>query len=259
MNNVLLEICEAKKIHIAKKKTVTSENALFSSVGHLPQPRGFIKSLTKPKIGLIAEIKKASPSRGIIRNNFDPASLAVAYETGGAACISVLTDIPYFQGDDSYLTAVHNAVKLPILRKDFMLEPYQIIESRVLGADCVLLIMAALRDSQAAELEKTAKELGLDVLVEIHDEIELERALKLSSSLIGINNRDLKTLEVDLATSETLAKLVPKGRITVCESGINTHQDILRMQKTGIHCFLVGESLMREENVTAATQKLLGH
>lgn len=259
MHNTLLDICNTKRTHISAKRAVHSQDELLRLAKHAPAPRGFIQSLTRHKIGLIAEIKKASPSAGIIRADFDPAGLAVAYETGGAACISVLTDAPYFKGDDSYLAAARNAVKLPVLRKDFMLDPYQIIESRALGADCVLLIMAALTDNEAMELEKTAHDLGMDVLIEVHDKTELERALKLSSPLIGINNRNLKTLEVDLATSETLAKLIPQDRIIVCESGIRTSRDIARMQRAGIHCFLVGESLMRQHDVISATKNLLGN
>jgi indole-3-glycerol phosphate synthase len=258
MHNVLSEICNVKRAHISKQKSLRTHNDLLAAIKHLPPPRGFLQALIRPKVGLIAEIKKASPSKGVIREDFDPASLAVAYESGGAACISVLTDEPYFQGTDSYLAAARNAIKLPALRKDFMLDPYQITESRVLGADCILLIMAALEDVQAAELEKAAHELKMDVLVEVHDAQELERALRLSSPLIGINNRNLKTLEVNLATSETLVTLVPGGRTVVCESGIHTHHDVLRMRQAGISCFLVGESLMRHKDVKLATKKLLG-
>jgi len=259
MHNVLSEICDVKRAHISTQKALRPEAELLSATKYLSPTRGFIKSVTKRSIGLIAEIKKASPSRGIIRADFDPASIAVAYEVGGAACLSVLTDAPYFKGDDSDLAAARNAIKLPVLRKDFMLDPYQIVESRVLGADCILLIMAALSDTQAAELEAAACELGMDVLIEVHDEQELARALKLSSPLVGINNRNLKTLEVDLATAETLVKLMPEGRIAVCESGIGTHKDIRRMQKISINCFLVGESLMRRTDIAQATKKLLGH
>jgi len=259
MTNVLLQICTAKRAHVAAQKSQRSENELLAALKHFPAARGFKQALLKRKIGLIAEIKKASPSRGVIRADFDPVELAIAYQTGGAACLSVLTDTPYFQGDDSYLAAARNATKLPVLRKDFMLEPYQILESRALGADCVLLIMAALEDADAVELERTAHGLGMDVLVEVHDEAELDRALShLTSPLIGINNRDLKTLEVDLATSERLAKRIPKDRVIVCESGINAYTDIKRMQRTGIHCFLVGESLMRQNDIAQATKKLLG-
>jgi indole-3-glycerol phosphate synthase len=259
MNNVLDTITRYKREHIAGRKAERSERSLLAAARHCPKPRGFIAALRQRRIALIAEIKKASPSRGVIRADFHPPALAVAYEAGGAACLSVLTDAPYFQGEDSFVTAARNACSLPVLRKDFMLDPYQIAESRVLGADCVLLIMAALEDAQAVELERAAQELELDVLVEVHDEEELDRALsRLTSPLIGINNRDLKTLEVDLGTSERLVKRMPEGRIVVCESGIHTHQDIKRMQRAKIHCFLVGESLMRQNDVTLATRKLLG-
>ena len=259
MKNILSEICEIKRSHIALSKQEYSYNSLLTNAKFLPPPRGFIKALQRQTIGLIAEIKKASPSRGVIRKDFDPASLAVAYEAGGAACLSVLTDIPYFQGANEYLVAARNAVKLPVLRKDFILDTYQVVESRALGADCILLIMAALEDSQAKELERAAIELGMDVLIEVHDEEELARALKLASVLIGINNRNLKTLEVDIATSERLATtIVKEEKIIVCESGIGTHSDIIRMQKAGINCFLVGESLMRQTDVTTATKRLLG-
>lgn len=257
--NVLSSICNAKYAHVAARKAACTENALLAAVDHCPPPRGFKEALLRPRIGLIAEIKKASPSRGVIRADFDPPALAVSYATGGAACLSVLTDTPYFQGEDSYLAAARNAVAVPVLRKDFMLDPYQILESRVLGADGVLLIMAALEDAQAVELERTAHGLGMDVLIEVHDEQELDRALSLlSSPLIGVNNRDLKTLEVDLATSERLAPRVPRDRHIVCESGIHSHYDIVRMTDAGIHCFLVGESLMGQNDVTLATQRLLG-
>ena len=259
MSNVLEKICAEKKEHIAKQKSIVSENELLAQLPNVSAPRGFIKSLEQKEIGLIAEVKKASPSKGIIRADFDPANLALAYERAGAACLSVLTDQPYFQGQDAYLQQARNAVSLPVLRKDFMLEPYQIIESRALGADCILLIMAALEDAQAVELEKLAHELGMDALIEVHDELELSRALKnLSSRLIGINNRNLKTLYVDLANSERLSQNIPKDKIIVCESGINTHQDIERMQNSGINCFLVGESLMRQTDVELATKNLLG-
>jgi len=258
MNNVLTQICEAKRLHIATQKTLVPEAELGEKLADANPVRDFIAALQSKPIGLIAEIKKASPSRGVIRADFDPHSLAIAYQNAGAACLSVLTDIPYFQGEDDYLIRARNATPLPVLRKDFMLDPYQITESRVLGADCILLIMAALSDIQAKELESAAHALGMCVLIEVHDEVELERALRLSSPLIGINNRNLKTLEVTLATSQKLAKYIPEGRIVVCESGIASHQDIMRMQEAGIHCFLVGESLMKQQDVEKATKTLLG-
>jgi len=263
MTDTLAEICNRKREHIVRRKTEFPEGKLLEKARKASAPRGFKRAL-QTRIGqgqfaLIAEIKKASPSRGIIREDFKPASLAKAYASGGAACLSVLTDAPYFQGHDDYLAQAREAVQLPILRKDFMLDPYQIIESRALGADCILLIMAALGDAQARELEALAIDLGMDALVEVHDASELERALAhLKSTLIGINNRNLKTLAVDLATSETLAKFLPAHILSVCESGIATHDDLKRMQKAGISCFLVGESLMRQPDVVLATRRLLG-
>ena len=263
MSNVLQKICDTKRGEIAQRKHVRSEAQLLSDVKLAPATRPFAGALRakveQTAVGLIAEIKRASPSRGIIRAQFDPPSLAVAYEAAGAACLSVLTDAQYFQGDDRFLTAARLATQLPVLRKDFMLDTYQIAESRLIGADCILLIMAALTDVQAAELEAAAMEYGMDVLIEVHDKLELMRALKtLKSPLIGINNRNLKTLEVDLRTCETLAPLVPEDKITICESGIATHQDVARLQSHGVHCFLVGESLMQQDDVRLATQKLLG-
>jgi len=231
------------------------------AVRHDP-PRGFAFALkqaaTAGKYGLIAEIKKASPSGGLIRADFNPADIARAYEAGGATCLSVLTERTHFQGDPAHLKAARAAVKLPVLRKDFMLDPWQIYESRAMGADCILLIMAALTDAQARELEQVAISLDLDVLVEVHDHDELERALLLETSLIGINNRSLKTLITDLAVTETLAPLVPPDRFLISESGIRNTDDLRRLAAVGPNCYLVGESLMRQDDVAQAVRELLG-
>ena len=261
--DILAAICTAKREHITICKQSVTEAELHARALRVTPPRGFHAALKRAVsaggIGLIAEVKKASPSRGLIRADFDPATLAQAYATGGATCLSVLTDGPYFQGADADLVAARAAVTLPVLRKDFILDPYQILEARSLGADAVLLIMAALGDGQAAELETLARDLGMDVLVEVHDAQELERGLThLRAPLIGINNRSLKTLAVDLATSETLRPRVPDDRTVVCESGIATQADIARMRTSGMHCFLIGESLMREADVTAAVRTLVG-
>lgn len=264
--NTLEEICAAKRKYIEQCKAEVPQSELMKLIAVAAPPRGFKRALENKikqnQIGLITEIKKASPSAGVIRADFDPAALAKAYEAGGAACLSVLTDAPYFQGEDTHLEAARAAANLPILRKDFMLDPYQIIESRALGADCILLIMAALTDTEAAILHDIALDLGMDALVEVHNQAELERALLFSPLLVGINNRDLKTLKVDLGTAESLAKEIanswPASILAVCESGIRTHSDIGRMRAAGFSCFLVGESLMREADVTAATKKLLG-
>jgi indole-3-glycerol phosphate synthase len=248
MTDVLAEICAEKRAHIVRAKAVRSEAALLAGVSEAPPVRPFAAALARHlaagRYGLIAEIKKASPSAGVIRKDFDPPKLASAYAAGGASCLSVLTDGPYFQGSDADLTAAREAVSLPILRKDFILDPYQILESRCIGADCILLIMAALSDAAADELAAAAA--------------ELDRALRLPVRLIGINNRNLKTLETDLRTAETLAPEVPADRIVVAESGIRRSEDLDRLAAAGARCFLVGETLMREPDVTAATRRLLG-
>lgn len=261
MSDVLTRINADKLQHIAARKNAVPLQQLEQQARATKTPRGFARALKATadngRYALIAEIKKASPSKGLIRADFDPPALARAYAAGGATCLSVLTDVPYFQGSDDYLRQVRAAVELPILRKDFMLDPYQVVEARAMGADCILLIMAALSDMQAAELEAVADDYGLDALIEVHDAVELERALKLKSKLLGVNNRNLKTLEIDIANTEALAARVPADRMLVAESGLYTKADLDRMAKCGARCFLVGESLMRQPDVEAATRLLL--
>lgn len=260
-DDVLKKICEDKLKHVEKQQTIVSAEVLTARIEHSKPPRKFLESIkemvAKKQNALIAEIKKASPSRGVIRADFDPADLAEAYANGGATCLSVLTDMPYFQGRDENIEIAKRACALPALRKDFILDVYQVLEARAIGADCILLIMAALSDKQAAELEKAAIALDMDVLVEVHNENELERALKLKTRLIGINNRDLRTLKIDLSTTERLAPMLPKDYVVVCESGISTPDDIARMNKIGVYTFLVGESLMKQSDVEQATKNLL--
>jgi indole-3-glycerol phosphate synthase len=262
MTTALDKIIADKRQHVAARKAMMSVSALEGAANNQSTPRGFYRALqlakAESRYGLIAEIKKASPSKGLIRADFDPPSLAKAYADGGATCLSILTDSPYFQGTDAYLVQARAAVDLPCLRKDFMVDPYQIIESRALGADCILLIMACLSDNQAQELEAAAHQLHMDVLIEIHDEPELQRALNLTSPLLGINNRNLKTLSVDLQTSIDLAALCPPDRLIVGESGLGSKTDLDRLAAYGVSTFLVGESLMRQADVTQATRALLG-
>ena len=262
MRDVLAEICAIKRDHVAARKR---EQSFASLASDLPseRPRGFARALAATRAqgghALIAEIKKASPSKGLIRRDFDPNHLAKAYRDGGATCLSVLTDVPFFQGADEYLALARESVPLPALRKDFVLDPWQIAESRWIGADCVLLIMACLSPAQAEELASAAFDLAMDVLVEVHDEAELEQALRLHSTcMLGINNRNLKTLQIDLGTFERLAAQVPGDRLLVAESGLYTWSDLVRMQKAGAKAYLVGESLMRETDVADATRRLLG-
>jgi indole-3-glycerol phosphate synthase len=259
--DVLARICADKRDHIARCK---AEHP-FAEIDRRARAAGPVRpfagalraACADGGYGLIAEIKRASPSKGLIRADFDPPSLARAYQDGGASCLSVLTDRPYFQGDDAFLGAARAACGLPALRKDFMLDPYQIAEARTLGADCVLLIMAALEDAAAAELAAAARDYGLAVLIEIHDAAELDRALAVPSELIGVNNRNLKTMTIDLATTLALAPRLPADRLAVAESGLNGPADLARMAAAGVRCFLVGESLMRQADVAAATRALL--
>ncbi len=260
MTDKLTEICDTKRLEVSARKALTSLTELDARAATQTAPRGFEAALrAKAATGyaLIAEIKQASPSKGLIRADFDPAAHARAYQAGGAACLSVLTDAPYFQGHEDYLVAARGACDLPVLRKDFMIDPWQVAEARAIGADAILIIVAALDDGMMAEIEAATLERRMDVLIEVHNEAEMERASRLKSRLIGVNNRDLKRFVTDLATSERLAALAPKGTLLVSESGINGHADLLRLEASGIRTFLVGESLMRQNDVTAATKALL--
>jgi indole-3-glycerol phosphate synthase len=260
MTDKLAEICATTAAEVARRKPLRSLAELDAASAGQTAPRGFEAALRRSATtgyGLIAEIKKASPSKGLIRQDFDPPAHAHAYERGGATCLSVLTDAPYFQGHEDYLIAARAACQLPVIRKDFMVDPWQCAEARAIGADAILIIVAALSDAQMQEIEVAARERGMDVLVEVHNRKEMDRAARLQSRLIGINNRDLKRFVTDLAITEELAPHAPAGALVVGESGINTHADLVRLERVGVRCFLVGESLMRQADVTEATRVLL--
>jgi indole-3-glycerol phosphate synthase len=262
MTDILADITARKRADLVAIKAAKPLAAVEAELQAAPPLRGFAKALAvksaAPGLGLIAELKSRSPSGGAIRPEFDPAAIARAYEEAGAACLSVLTDTPYFGGTLDHLKAARAASALPVLRKDFMVDPYQVIETRAAGADCILIIMAALSDAAAAELEAAATQVGLDVLVEVHDRAELDRALALKSPLLGVNNRNLKTLVTSLETTIELSRHVPADKVLVCESGLKSHADLLRMAEVGARRFLVGESLLRQPDIAAATRALLG-
>ena len=262
MSTILEGIRTYKLDEIAVRKAAMPLATLEDAARGAPRARGFAQALQEAAgggYGLIAEIKKASPSKGLIRADFDPPGLARAYAAGGATCLSVLTDTPSFQGADLFLTQAREATTLPCLRKDFFYDVYQVVEARALQADCILIIMAAVSDAQAAELEQTAQEWGMDVLIEVHDEDELDRAARLKSKLIGINNRNLHTFEVTLDTTRNLARRVPEDRLIVAESGLHTAADLADLSRYGARCFLIGESLMRQADVAAATREILAN
>jgi len=259
-NDILARILARKREEVAERSARTPAAELRARIAGLPPPRGFAAALqarvAAGQAAVIAEVKKASPSRGVIRPDFDPAAIAASYQAGGAACLSVLTDRDFFQGSERHLADARAACALPVLRKDFTVDPWQVLEARALGADCILLIVAALGDGELAELEGLAAELGLDVLVESHDGEELDRALRLATPLIGINNRDLRSFHTDLATSLALRGRVPPERLLVTESGIHTRADVGSMRAAGVHAFLVGEAFMRAPDPGAALAEL---
>ena len=260
--DILEKICTQKRADIALRRQTVSEGMLDNQISSLPAPRGFAAALKQKAddqdIGLIAEIKRASPSQGNIRADFDPVNCALSYANAGASCLSVLTEPHWFKGCDQYVADIKSAVSLPVLRKDFIIDPYQVIESRAIGADCILVIMAALDDAAARDICQTAREYGLDILIEVHDAPERDRALALDFDLLGINNRNLKTMAIDINTTLALAADISPDITIVSESGINTHQDICRMIDHDIYCFLVGTSLMRQNDLETATRQLLG-